>query len=142
MDVKELLGSNFISTDAIIEITGWLVDQENGLFLLGEHYPENFDFPVKVKISDPNVIYPILNVVPTLGGGRSALFYKAKVIGKKNKNNEIEIERIYVQTDRGRNEFHEIDVSDAIVADFVRKFGDYNFKYSRDPMGDWLDDFK
>ncbi|WP_433693513.1 hypothetical protein [Herbaspirillum seropedicae] len=142
MDVKELLGSNYISTDTLIEVTGWLVDQANGLFLLGEHYPENFDFSMKIKISESNIIYPILNVVPALGGGRSALFYKAKVIGKKNEKNEIDIDRIYVQKDRDKNEFIEIDVSDAIVADFVGKFGSYNFNYSRDPMGDWLDDFK
>lgn len=142
MDVKELLSSNCISTDVLVEVTGWLVDQENGLFLLGEHYPEDFNFPIKIKISNSNIIYPILNVVPRLGGGRSALFYKAKIIGKKNKNNELEIDRIYVQTDRARNELHEVDVNDALVVDFVRRFGDYDFNYSRAPMRDWLDDFK
>lgn len=142
MDVKELLSSNCISTDALVEVTGWLVDQENGLFLLGEHYPEDFNFPIKIKISNSNIIYPILNVVPRLGGGRSALFYKAKIIGKKNKNNELEIDRIYVQTDRARNELYEVDVNDALVVDFVRRFGDYDFNYSRAPMRDWLDDFK
>ncbi|WP_157178764.1 hypothetical protein [Herbaspirillum rubrisubalbicans] len=142
MDVKELLSSNCISTDALVEVTGWLVDQENGLFLLGEHYPDDFNFPIKIKISNSNIIYPILNVVPRLGGGRSALFYKAKIIGKKNKNNELEIDRIYVQTDRARNELYEVDVNDALVVDFVRRFGDYDFNYSRAPMRDWLDDFK
>ncbi len=141
MDVKELLSSNCISTDALVEVTGWLVDQENGLFLLGEHYPDDFNFPIKIKISNSNIIYPILNVVPRLGGGRSALFYKAKIIGKKNKNNELEIDRIYVQTDRARNELYEVDVNDALVVDFVRRFGDYDFYYSRAPMRDWLDDF-
>ncbi|MCA1325554.1 hypothetical protein [Herbaspirillum sp. alder98] len=142
MDVKELLNSSSISTDALIEVTGWLVDQTNGLFLLGEHYPEDFDFPIKVKISNSNVIYPILKVVPSLGGGKSALFYKAKILGRKNKSNELEIDRIYIQKDRATNELHEIDVNDALVIESVRKFGDYNFNHSRDPMGDWLDDFK
>ena len=142
MDVKELLNSSSISTDALIEVTGWLVDQTNGLFLLGEHYPEDFDFPIKVKISNSNVIYPILKVVPSLGGGKSVLFYKAKIIGKKNKSNELEIDRIYIQKDRATNELHEIDVNDVLVIESVRKFGDYNFNHSRDPMGDWLDDFK
>ena len=142
MDVKDLVNSNCISMDALIEVTGWLVDQENGLFLLGDHYPEDFNFPIKVKISNSNIIYPILNVVPRLGGGRSALFYKAKIIGKKNKNNELEIDRIYIQTDRAINELHEIDVNEAVVAESVRKFGDYNFNHVRDPMRDWLDDFE
>lgn len=142
MDVKELLSANCISTDAIIEVTGWLVDQNGGLFLLGEHYPEDFDFPIKIKISNSNVIYPILNVVPRLGGGKSALFYKAKIVGKKNKNDELEIDRIYIQTDRARNELHEIDVNEALVAEFVSNFGNYNFNLSRDPMRDWMDDFR
>lgn len=141
MDVKDLLNSNYISMDDLIEVTGWLVDQKDGLFLLGDHYPEDFDFPIRVKISDSNVIYPILNVVSRLGGGKSALFSKAKIIGKK-KNNELEIERIYIQTDRATNELHEIDIDKALVAESVRKFGDYNFNYNRDPMRDWLDDFK
>ncbi|MCP1574472.1 hypothetical protein J2S30_002851 [Herbaspirillum rubrisubalbicans] len=141
MDVKDFLVTDYLTTDDVIEVTGWLVDQNEGLFLLGEHYPEDFDFPIKVRISKSNVIYPILSVVPELGGGRSSLFYRAKIVGKKNKSNELEIEHIYIQTDRTKDEFQEVDVSDVLVAEFVRKFGDYNFRHSRDPMGDWLDDF-
>lgn len=142
MNVKDFLAADYLATDDVIEVTGWLVDQDEGLFLLGEHYPEDFDFPIKVRISKSNVIYPILSVVPKLGGGRSSLFYRAKIVGKKNRSNELEIEHIYIQIDRSKDEFQEVDVSDFLVAEFVKKFGDYNFRYSRDPMVDWLDDFK
>ena len=81
-------------------------------------------------------------MVPRLGGGKSALFYKAKVIGTKNTANELEVDRIYIQTDRAINELHEVDVNETLVDESVRKFGDYNFNYSRDPMRDWLDDFE
>jgi hypothetical protein len=142
MNVEDFLAADYLATDDVIEVTGWLVDQDEGLFLLGEHYPEDFDFPIKVRISKSNVIYPILSVVPQLGGGRSSLFYRAKIVGKKNRRNELEIENIYIQIDRSKDEFQEVDVSDLLVAEFVKKFGDYNFRYSRDPMVDWLDDFK
>lgn len=85
MDVKDFLVADYLTTDDVIEVTGWLVDQDEGLFVLGEHHPEDFDFPIKVRISKSNAIYPILSVVPELGGGRSSLFYRAKIVGKKIK---------------------------------------------------------
>jgi hypothetical protein len=57
------------------------VDAQDGLYVLGGHYPENYDFPARIKILNENIIYQILTSVSSLGGGKSSLFYKSEVRG-------------------------------------------------------------
>nr|WP_233170718.1 hypothetical protein [Herbaspirillum sp. ASV7] len=44
-DVKELVLSASLAEGDIISVSGWIVDQNDGLSLLGDHFPENYDFP-------------------------------------------------------------------------------------------------
>jgi hypothetical protein len=142
MDVKELLSSKEYVVDKDVELTGWLVDQKQGLFLLGDHWPENYEYEFKIRISNFNIIYPILKTVPSLGGGSSLLFYKAKIFGTINRIGEIDVETIYVQLDRNKNEFKPIDIQEEVVAAAVLQNGDYKFDRVKGPMQDWLSDIE
>ena len=140
MDVKNFLNSNDYVVGNEVELTGWLVDQKDGLFLLGDHYPENYEYKYKIKISNPDIIYQILRTVPSLGGGRSLLFYMAKIFGTLNKIGEIRAKEISVQSDRSTNELQPIDIKEETITALVNKYGRYNFDRAINPMHDWLSD--
>ncbi|MBB6584441.1 hypothetical protein [Ralstonia solanacearum] len=126
-----------------IELSGWLVDKEEGLFILGDHYPEDRNYPDRVKIKNGNIIYPILASVASFGGGWSLLFYRAKICGYMSGGDAPEIRAlsISVQADRSSEEFKEIDICDAVVEGYVSRLGDYDFSGRPDPTRDWLDRF-
>jgi hypothetical protein len=142
MDICEFLISSRVNVGDRVELTGWLVDASDGLYILGDHTPEDIDFPCRVLVGNGNVIYPILEKVPCLGGGWSLLFYRVKVEAVVECKSPwmIRVENILIERDRGSGKYLKIDVSPSIVAAHVHKRGDYKFKRSRDPMRDWLDD--
>ncbi|QCX47881.1 hypothetical protein [Ralstonia pseudosolanacearum] len=142
MNFKEAIIQGGGKSGDFVELSGWLVDKEEGLFLLGHHYPKDCNYPDRVRIENGNIIYPILAVVPSLGGGWSLLFHRAKVCGYVSDvdNPTIKAVRIYVQGDRSSGDFKEIDICDEVVGGYVGRFGDYDFSGRPNPTRDWLDD--
>ncbi len=126
-----------------VELSGWLIDREEGLFIFGDNYPEDRNCPDRVKIKNGNVIYPILASVASFGGGWSLLFYRAKICGYMSGGDAPEIRAlsISVQADRSSEEFKEVDICDAVVEGYVSRLGDYDFSGRPDPTRDWLDRF-
>lgn len=143
MDVKAALNSVELKNGDSVELTGWLVDKSEGLFILADHFPENYNYPTKIKIVNQNIIYPILEVIPSLGGGQSLLFYKAKVFGVLVNLGvgEIKVDEIFIQGDRSSNHLQSVDISPQVVNEYVAKYGDYQFDRPRTPLRDWLNDF-
>jgi hypothetical protein len=137
-DVKDFLLSGRLVQGLEIALSGWIVDKNDGLYILANHYPEDYDHPYRLKIENANIIYSILRAVPSLGGGWSLLFYKARLLGVINANGEISVKNLSVQADRGREEMLSIDVSDQLIFSFVKQFGNYKFDRQRDPLQDWL----
>ncbi|WP_247392446.1 hypothetical protein, partial [Ralstonia pseudosolanacearum] len=72
------------------------------MFLLGYHCPKDYNYPDRVKIENGNIIYPILAAVPSLGGGWSLLFHRAKICGYVSDGDspKIKVVSIFVQGDR------------------------------------------
>ncbi|WP_231688415.1 hypothetical protein [Ralstonia pseudosolanacearum] len=50
-----------------VELSGWLVDKEEGLFLLGYHCPKDYNYPDRVKIENRKWKYNLPN---TCGGAK------------------------------------------------------------------------
>lgn len=140
MDIKDFLRSGLNVAGNKVALSGWLVDKDTGLFLLGDHSPENYDHDCMIKISNPNIMHQILRSVPSLGGGRSLLFYRVNITGILNDIGEIKVDKIEIEYDRESNEFHLIDISERAVDERVKELGDYNFKKQSTSIGDWLDD--
>lgn len=123
-----------------VELSGWLVDESSGLFLLGDHFPERYDYEYKIKIANPNIMHQILRRVPTLGGGHSLLFYKTRIRGVITERGEVLVNQIAVESRRDSDEFDAIDISDKFIARLVGEFGEYEFQTGRKAAGDWLND--
>lgn len=141
MDVKELLSSDHMVNNSVLSLTGWIVDTEDGLFLLGDHFPEDYDYQFRIKIINQNIIYSILKTVPSLAGGFSILFYRSRILAKFiDKNSGIIVKKLSVEIIRESGRFDDVDVSEETVSTFVSRAGDYKFGPPRSPTRDWLDD--
>lgn len=142
MDVSEILTSTDVRAGDRVELSGWLVDTNEGLCIFGEHHPEDYGYPCRILVVNGNIIYPILDRVPSLGGGWSALFHKTKVkvVVERRSPWLVKAENLLIESDRGSGHYFDIDIRPEVVAAYVEKMGDYKFNRSRDPMRDWLDD--
>ena len=142
MDAHEILLSTLLKSGDRVEVSGWLVDTDDGLFVLGDHYPEDYEYPFRVKIENGNIMHPILNSVPSLGGGWSLLFYRVKLVGLFVSAHPccVAAESLSVEVDRGSGVYVDIDISYDLVLACVDERGDYVFRRPRNPSRDWLDD--
>lgn len=78
MDVREMLVSAGLKSGDRVELSGWLVETNDGLYILGDHYPEDYNYPCRVRIENGNIIYPILEKVPNLEEGGPSYFTKRR----------------------------------------------------------------
>ncbi|MCA8150845.1 hypothetical protein [Burkholderia contaminans] len=142
MDVREMLLSTSLKSGDRIEISGWLVDTDDGLYVLGDHSPESYEFPIRVKISNGNIMYPILDSIPSLGGGWSLLFYRVRLEGCFVSGSPccVVVEDLKIEVDRDSGVYVNVDVNDDLVLLYVDQRGDYVFRRPRNPSRDWLDD--
>ncbi|MDN7676717.1 hypothetical protein QZM22_30625 [Burkholderia oklahomensis] len=142
MDAREMLLSTLLKTGDRAEVSGWLVDTDDGLFVLGDHYPEDYEYPFRVKIDNGNIMYPILNSIPSLAGGWSLLFYRVKLVGLFVSGNPccVTAESLSVEVDRGSGVYVDVDINHDLVSAYVDERGDYVFQRPRNPNRDWLDD--
>jgi hypothetical protein len=140
MDVKDFLNRKPLTLKTKVELSGWLIDTKDGLFLLGDHSPQDYDYPYRLKIGSLDFMHPILKKVPTLVGGESLLFYRAKIIGVFSSEDNPIIESLSVQIDRSTDRFDLINISQECIAESVRLHGEYKFQRPRESARDWLDD--
>jgi len=140
MDVRDVLTLPSIKSGDHIKVSGWLVDTNDGLFVLGDHYPEDYNYPHRLKISNGNIIYEILAKIPSLVGGWSCLFYRTKIDGILESQSPcvIKVESILIEAERESGNYERIDINEDDIAAYVKARGDYRFNRPRDPMRDWL----
>jgi hypothetical protein len=126
-----------------VELSGWLIDRNDGLYILDDHFPLDWDFPGRVKIVNGNIMWLIKRQIAFLGGGKSSLFHKCRAIGtlQSGKVTGILIKELFVQSGRVRGELEAVLIDEEKIKDIVSRFGDYQFYCNRDPMSDWLDDY-
>jgi len=139
MDVMSFLNSVKYSDGDEVFLTGWLVDHKDGLFILADHFPEDYDFKYRVKICNFNIMYQILEKIPSLGGGRSLIFYRAKVSGVVRLGEGIEVSGISINYKGIDNDYEVIEIRNDIIEEKVRNFGNFHFRDNNILSGDWLD---
>ncbi|MCO8502481.1 hypothetical protein ABEG10_13450 [Burkholderia cenocepacia] len=140
--MSEMLGSTTLKSGDHLKLTGWLVDTNDGLYILGDHYPEDYAYALRVKVENGDIMYPILEKVPSLGGGWSLLFHRVSVdcVVVSCAPWLIKSEKLSIEVDRGTGRFVDVDIDPDIVAGLVDRYGCYKFDRPRDPLRDWLDD--
>lgn len=141
MDVGFLSRIKAATEISRIELSGWLVDREAGLYLLADHSPENYDHPCRIKIENDGIMYAILASVPSLVGGRSLLFYKSNLAGMLIglPPFSLLVETMYVEVNRGSGHYDRVDLNQAAVQRYVRERGPYPFGSRPCSSRDWLE---
>ncbi|GGY73478.1 hypothetical protein GCM10007388_02010 [Pseudoduganella plicata] len=141
MDVKELLQLDCLKVGDSTEVSGWIVDLPTGLAILADHYPEDYEHPVRLAIVNGNIIYAIRMIVPSLAGGMSSLFYRCKASGRisSSEDPKIVIDALQVEIRRGSGVYCEVPLDKDIVDEHVARWGDFDFDYPRGSE-DWLSD--
>lgn len=105
------------------------------------HFPEDFNFPHRVRISNGNIMYAILRQVPVFGGGQSSLFHRCRLIGVYQAAAQtILADQLFVEDDQDAGVFKEVDINEQFVSQLTERFGEYKFKKASSTSGDWLDD--
>ena len=137
MDINLINSENILNKQ--VELHGWLVDTADGLFLFGYHMPRDYNYPHNLQLLNKNMIYPVMRKVATYVGGKSSLFHEAKLIFQKNIFEKgIYVDCLFVKPSL-KDPYIEIDISQTIIDDFVKEFGDYVFKENK-RIVDWLDE--
>ena len=145
MDVREILEMPRrvgFSTPLMVDVTGWLVDRQDGLYIVGDHYPIDHNFPYKIAVVNGDIMHAILASVSIFGGGKSLLFHRAKLIGRLYASEEIVVraEQLFVESYNDGESMAEILIDDVTVQGLVARLGSY--KFGRVPgEGDWLKTF-
>lgn len=142
MDVSFLSKIKITTERSRIELSGWLVDRETGLYLLADHFPEDYDHPCRVRIENEGIMYAILASVPTLVGGRSLLFYKSRLTGVLTDSHPFSllVETMCLEISRGSGSYVRVDLSQEVVEESVRIRGPYRFGPRPCSSRDWLED--
>lgn len=142
MDVSSLVRMRDADEGLKLELSGWLVDREDGLYVLADHFPEDYDHPCRIKVENDGIMYAILASVPTLVGGRSLLFYKARLTGVLTGSRPFSllVETMCLEIARGSGEYDRVDLSQKAVEESVRNRGPYRFGPRPCSSRDWLED--
>ena len=141
MDVKAILEAGEWEDGAPAEITGWLVDARTGLVILAEHFPEDFDYPIRIEVENGNIMYAIRWAVPALGGGKSTLFSRCRTGGRIVKRDRFRfvIETLQVENTCGSGVYDEVPLDAQLVDACTEQWGDFKFNYPRGTR-DWMRD--
>jgi hypothetical protein len=137
-NISSVIASNF---DALLDLTGWIVVIDRELYLLEHMYLEEYENSKMIKISDKYIMFCIREKILPLGGGKSFLFHKARIIGSLSVSNRQAIEilpqELFVE-ERGGG-FIKIDIDPESVK---RSRERYEKTFVHPPegwSGDWLD---
>lgn len=136
MDVRAVLKDG--PGPGCVEVTGWLVNIDEALYLLEENLCENYNESMKIRIAERSIIYALCGAILPLGGGESFVFHEAKLTGiiHINPTPEIRVESLYIK-ERGQTDLSPVDISKsnldkakkryeaALKYDFFKEMGDH-----------------
>ncbi|UNM22265.1 hypothetical protein K0P33_12765 [Pseudomonas sp. ArH3a] len=70
-----------MNTGDIVELEGWLVIIDYKLLLMPENYSESYENGEKIEMSNPEIMFSVMDEILPLAGGKSFIFHKSKVSG-------------------------------------------------------------
>lgn len=145
MDVSELYGRDqieqLIKSRGLVEVTGWLVVIDTELYVIEERFPDPYKSGKKIKIANSDIAFSVRDSISPLGGGKSFVFHRAKVIGffsEEGGGAVFEVKALWLEDERST--FIEINLTSEYVELAKNKYPDLMKRTSID-SNDWLDYF-
>ena len=106
MNVRDLIdhvnAGDVLYINGSVEVVGWLVIIDAKLFLLDEDLVDPYVESKKIQISEPLIAYSVRDAISPLGGGKSFVFHKAKIVGVLDGQPplKIKVQDLIVENDR------------------------------------------
>ncbi|MFS2067272.1 hypothetical protein ACEN9D_00725 [Pseudomonas sp. CT11-2] len=144
MDVSELYGRDqieqLIKSRELVEVTGWLVVIDAELYVIEERFPDPYKSGKKIKIANSDIAFSVRDSISPLGGGKSFVFHRVKVIGSFSEGDGAVFEVKALSLEDERSAFIEINLKPEYVELAKNKYPDLMKKTFID-SNDWLDYF-
>ncbi|MBD8189836.1 hypothetical protein IFU20_27055 [Pseudomonas viridiflava] len=122
----------------IIELEGWLVIIDCRLFLIPENYSEDYEDGEKIEISNPEIMFSVMDEILPLAGGKSCIFHKSKVSGVLIELMPMKIKPTTLSVEERGHSFISIDI-EGDVEKHKARYEDFLKKRQNVKSGDWLD---
>ena len=122
----------------IVELYGWLVIIDYKLFLIPENYSESYEDGEKIEMSNPEIMFSVMDEILPLAGGKSFIFHKSKVSGGLIELSPMKIKPTALSVEERGRGFISIDVAGAVEKHKAR-YEEFLKKRQNVKSGDWLD---
>lgn len=122
----------------IVELDGWLVIIDYKLFLIPENYSKNYEDGEKIEMSNPAIMFSVMDEILPLAGGKSFIFHKSKVSGGLIELSPVKIELTALSVEERGRGFISIDI-ERDVEKYKARYEDFLKMRQKVKSGDWLD---
>ncbi|MBP0943708.1 hypothetical protein V2K16_26900 [Pseudomonas alliivorans] len=122
----------------IVELDGWLVIIDYKLFLIPENYAESYEGGEKIEMSNPEMMFSVIDEILPLAGGKSFIFHKSKVSGVLIELSPMKIKPTALFVEERGNGFISIDI-ECDVEKHKARYEEFLKKRRNVGFGDWLD---
>lgn len=122
----------------IVELDGWLVIIDYKLFLIPENYSKNYEDGEKIEMSNPAIMFSVMDEILPLAGGKSFIFHKSKVSGVLIELSPMKIELTALSVEERGRGFISIDI-ERDVEKYKARYEDFLKMRQKVKSGDWLD---
>lgn len=124
--------------DGLVELEGWLVVIDYRLFLIPENYSEDYEAGEKVELSNPEIMFSVIDKILPLAGGKSFIFHRAKVLGILIEVSPMKIKATALSVEERGHGFISISLDGDNVESNKSRYEDF-LKKRRVGSDDWLD---
>ncbi|WP_434572526.1 hypothetical protein [Pseudomonas sp. Z3-8] len=141
MDVERVFERHCIKESILeretVNVSGWLVIIDFGLYVVGENYSEPFESGDKIRLLNSDIAYSVRDTVLPLGGGKSFIFHRVKIVGFFDRGSGcFEVESMMLEDIPGR--YVSINLSAEFIALAKAKFPGLMDRSGIDSE-DWID---
>lgn len=127
-----------MSIGDIVELEGWLVIIDYKLFLIPEDYSEGYEDGEKIEMSNPELMFSVMDEILPLAGGKSFIFHKSKVSGVLIELSPMKIKPTALSVEERGRGFISINV-EGDVEKYKARYEDFLKKRQNVKSSDWLD---
>jgi hypothetical protein len=121
-----------------VELDGWLVIIDYRLFLIPENYSESYEDGEKIEMSNPEIMFSVMDEILPLAGGKSFIFHKSKVSGVLIDLSPMKINPAALSVEERGRGFISIDIESGVEKNKAR-YEDFLKGRKNVKSGDWLD---
>ncbi len=121
-----------------VELEGWLVIIDYKLFLMAENYSESYEDGERIEISNPEIMFSVMDEILPLAGGKSFIFHKSKISGVLIELSPMKIKPTALSVEERGRGFISIDI-ESDVEKHKARYKDFLDRRQNVKSGDWLD---